>query len=68
MNAQAFIDAGLHYIPHTFSVPLDYSNPAQGHIDIFAREVSLVEDKNSSKLGWLIFKVGQGFHHSPKRQ
>ena len=61
MNAQAFIDAGLHYIPHTFSVPLDYSNPAQGQIDIFAREVSLVEDKNSSKPWLVYFQGGPGF-------
>ncbi|TOG28683.1 hypothetical protein CGJ03_24670 [Vibrio parahaemolyticus] len=24
MNAQSFIDAGLHYTPHSFTVPLDY--------------------------------------------
>ncbi|MCG9681455.1 alpha/beta hydrolase [Vibrio sp. Isolate23] len=61
MNAQAFIDAGLHYIPHSFTVPLDYSAPEKGHLDIFAREVSLVADKNSSKPWLVYFQGGPGF-------
>ena len=37
MNAQSFIDAGLHYLPHSFTVPLDYQDLSNGTINGFAR-------------------------------
>lgn len=47
MNAQSFIDAGLHYTPHSFTVPLDYQDLSKGTINVFARSVCLVGDEDS---------------------
>lgn len=61
MFAQAFIDAGLHYIPHFFDVPLDYSDSTKGQITIFAREVRLAEDHTTDKPWLVYFQGGPGF-------
>jgi len=45
----------------TFSVPLDHSQPAGQHIEVFAREVVAV-DKAGAGLPWLLFlQGGPGF-------
>ncbi|MFW7525949.1 alpha/beta fold hydrolase [Vibrio ostreicida] len=61
MNAHAFIDAGMRFVPHLFSVPLDYSDTTKGHIDVFARELSLVTDEPSQKPWLVYFQGGPGF-------
>lgn len=61
MNAQSFIDAGLHYTPHSFTVPLDYQDASKGTIEVFARAVCLVGDEESTKLGWFTFRAGLAF-------
>ncbi len=59
--AHAFIDDGLHYLPHYFSVPLDHSQPSKGQLTVFAREVRLVEDEQSQKPWLVFFQGGPGF-------
>ncbi|WP_440888958.1 alpha/beta fold hydrolase [Vibrio sp. WZ-1] len=61
MNAQSFIDAGLHYIPHSFTVPLDYQDQNKGTINVFARSVCLVGDEDSDKPWLVYFQGGPGF-------
>ncbi|WP_428775119.1 alpha/beta fold hydrolase [Vibrio sp.] len=60
MLTQAFIDAGVVHQPHTFQIPLDHHNPSRGHIDVFARELRLVNDDSDKP--WLVyFQGGPGF-------
>lgn len=59
--AHAFIDNGLHYLPHYFSVPLDYAQPDKGELTLFAREVRLVGDEQSQKPWLVFFQGGPGF-------
>ena len=61
MNAQEFIDSGVKYTPHTFQLPLDYSNPSKGSIEVFARELSLVSDGDNQKPWLVYFQGGPGF-------
>ncbi|QLK47919.1 alpha/beta hydrolase [Vibrio owensii] len=61
MNAQSFIDAGLHYTPHLFTVPLDYQDLSKGTINVFARSVCLVGDEDSDKPWLVYFQGGPGF-------
>ncbi len=61
MNSNAFIDAGLHYEPHTFTVPLDYSNPNKGELSIFAREIRSTQETASTKPWLVFFQGGPGF-------
>ncbi|KHT44084.1 alpha/beta fold hydrolase [Vibrio sinaloensis] len=61
MNAQPFIDAGVKYTPHYFQVPLNYANPDQGSIEVFARELSLVADGDNAKPFLVYFQGGPGF-------
>ena len=61
MNAQSFVDAGLHYTPHTFKVPFDYKDESKGTIEVFARSVCLVGDEGSTKPWLVYFQGGPGF-------
>lgn len=61
MNAQSFIDAGLHYTPRSFTVPLDYQDLSKGTINVFARSVCLVGDEDSDKPWLVYFQGGPGF-------
>lgn len=61
MDAQSFIDAGLHYTPYTFTVPLDYQDDSKGTIEVFARSVCLVGDEDSNKPWLVYFQGGPGF-------
>lgn len=61
MNAQSFVDTGLHYTPHTFKVPLDYKDESKGTIEVFARSVCLVGDEGSTKPWLVYFQGGPGF-------
>lgn len=61
MNAQSFIDAGLHYTPHSFTVSLDYQDASKGTIEVFARAVCLVGDEESTKPWLVYFQGGPGF-------
>ena len=61
MNAQSFIDAGLHYKSHSFTVPLDHQDLSKGTINVFARSVCLVGDKDSNKPWLVYFQGGPGF-------
>ncbi len=61
MNAQSFIDSGLHYTPHSFTVPLDYQDLSKGTINVFARSVCLVGDEDSNKPWLVYFQGGPGF-------
>ncbi|WP_191116814.1 alpha/beta fold hydrolase [Vibrio campbellii] len=61
MNAQSFIDVGLQYTPHSFTVPLDYQDLSKGTISVFARSVCLVGDEDSDKPWLVYFQGGPGF-------
>ncbi|MCG7516148.1 alpha/beta fold hydrolase [Vibrio sp. MMH1-50] len=61
MNAQSFIDAGLHYTPYSFTVPLDYQDLSKGTINVFARSVCLVGDEDPDKPWLVYFQGGPGF-------
>ena len=56
-----FVDAGIKYQPHVFQLPLDYQDPAKGHIDVFARSLTSTE-KGACERPWLVyFQGGPGF-------
>lgn len=60
VNTASFIDSGLRFTPHNFIVPLDYQHPDKGNINVFAREVTLVDD--TADKPWLVyFQGGPGF-------
>ncbi|WP_039958854.1 alpha/beta fold hydrolase [Vibrio sinaloensis] len=61
MTAQQFVDSGVKFTPHTFQVPLDYSDESKGTIQVFARALSLVEDGDSQKPWLVYFQGGPGF-------
>lgn len=61
LHAQAFIQQGVHYLPHYFTVPLNYNDVAQGQLTLFAREVRLVGDELSDKPWLVYFQGGPGF-------
>ena len=61
LHAQAFIQQGVHYLPHYFTVPLDYNDVAQGQLTLFAREVRLAGDELSDKPWLVYFQGGPGF-------
>jgi pimeloyl-ACP methyl ester carboxylesterase len=65
MNAQSFIDAGLHYTPYTFTVPLDYQDDSKGNIKVFARSVCLAGDEDPTK-PWLVYLQGGPGFPSPR--
>ncbi|MCA0936775.1 alpha/beta hydrolase [Vibrio alginolyticus] len=65
MNAQSFINAGLHYTPFTFTVPLDYQNKSKGTIEVFARSVCLAGEEDSAK-PWLVYLQGGPGFPSPR--
>lgn len=65
MNAQSFINAGLHYTPFTFTVPLDYQNKNKGTIEVFARSVCLAGEEDSAK-PWLVYLQGGPGFPSPR--
>lgn len=65
MNAQSFIDAGLHYTPYTFTVPLDYQDDSKGNIKVFARSVYLAGDEDPTK-PWLVYLQGGPGFPSPR--
>ncbi|MCC6456358.1 MAG: alpha/beta hydrolase, partial [Caldilineaceae bacterium] len=53
----------VHHLPglllkgHEFRVPLDYRNPGQGQISVFAREV-VDPSKAQAGLPWLVYFQG----------
>ena len=61
MTAQQFVDSGVKFTPHTFQVPLDYSDQSKGTIEVFARSLSLVEDGDNQKPWLVYFQGGPGF-------
>ncbi|MFA0413045.1 alpha/beta fold hydrolase [Vibrio renipiscarius] len=60
-QAQAFINDGVHYLPHYFTVPLNYLDTNQGTLTLFAREVRLAGDELSHKPWLVYFQGGPGF-------
>ena len=60
-QAQAFINDGVHYLPHYFTVPLNYRDTNQGTLTLFAREVRLAGDELSHKPWLVYFQGGPGF-------
>ncbi len=65
MNAQSFIDAGLHYTPYIFTVPLNYQDDSKETIEVFARSVCLAGDDDSTK-PWLVYLQGGPGFPSPR--
>ncbi|MGR5218677.1 alpha/beta fold hydrolase [Vibrio parahaemolyticus] len=59
-TSPTFIDAGVKYAPHYFTVPLDYQDPSKGSLQLFAREVSLAKE-NADKPWLVFFQGGPGF-------
>jgi pimeloyl-ACP methyl ester carboxylesterase len=57
----AYRQRGTVLTDHTFTVPLDHSQPGGEHIEVFAREV-VAAGKAGSSLPWLLFlQGGPGF-------
>ncbi|MDR9826792.1 alpha/beta fold hydrolase [Vibrio sp. FNV 38] len=61
MKQLAFTDAGVHYQPRHYCVPLNYSDKQGASIEIFAREVTLCSDIESQKPWLVFFQGGPGF-------
>lgn len=60
-SSHSFVDAGVRYTPHVFSVPLDYQHPAKETIEIFARSVTDAAGKDLHKPWLVFFQGGPGF-------
>lgn len=58
---QSFVEAGVRYTPHTFSVPLDYQQPKAAQIQIFARAVTAANGSDEKKPWLVYFQGGPGF-------
>lgn len=58
---QSFVEAGVRYTPHTFSVPLDYQQPESTQIQIFARAVTAANGSDEHKPWLVYFQGGPGF-------
>ena len=61
LHAHSFIDNGVLYTPHTFSVPLDYQHPDQQTIEVFARSVTSARGDDQHKPWLVYFQGGPGF-------
>ncbi|WP_230389728.1 alpha/beta fold hydrolase [Vibrio nitrifigilis] len=58
---QAFVNSGVRYTPHYFSLPLDYQKPDGKQLTIFARVVETAAGDNSHKPWLVYFQGGPGF-------
>ena len=58
---QSFVDAGVRYTPHRFTLPLDYTQPQGTQIEVFARSVEVAASNNESKPWLVYFQGGPGF-------
>ncbi|EKG2483366.1 alpha/beta fold hydrolase [Vibrio vulnificus] len=56
-----YVHQGLKFVPHFFTVPLDYDDPSKGTIEIFAREVNQHGDNTTNKPWLVYFQGGPGF-------
>lgn len=56
---------GLELAEHTFQVPLDYSAPERGTIEVFAREAVLPGERAAAR-PWLVFLQGGPGFESPR--
>ncbi|GEA52112.1 alpha/beta hydrolase [Vibrio inusitatus NBRC 102082] len=61
MHGHTFINDGCCYQNYTFEAPLNYSDSESGTLFLFAREVRLVGDENSTKPWLIFFQGGPGF-------
>ncbi len=61
----SFVDSGIRYTSHIFHVPLDYNNPSQGNIEIFARSVTAADNSDENK-PWLVYLQGGPGFPSPR--
>lgn len=59
--ATSFIDSGIRYTPHTFTVPLDYQVPDGETIQVFARSITSAKDNDQHKPWLVFFQGGPGF-------
>lgn len=57
----SFVEAGVRYTPHTFSVPLDYQHPQSGTVTVFARAVTSASNHDDHKPWLVYFQGGPGF-------
>ncbi|EKO3606356.1 alpha/beta fold hydrolase [Vibrio metschnikovii] len=57
----AFIGNGVHYTPHSFTLPLNYNHPNSSTITVFARAIRLVSDGEQQKPWLVYFQGGPGF-------
>ncbi|WP_261817918.1 alpha/beta hydrolase [Vibrio gallicus] len=64
MKGQTFTDNGQHFVPHYFSLPLDYQDPKSKQITVFAREVTTAE--HNADTPWLVFFQGGPGFQSPR--
>nr|WP_129123785.1 alpha/beta fold hydrolase [Veronia nyctiphanis]RXJ71582.1 alpha/beta hydrolase [Veronia nyctiphanis] len=61
----SFIEDGVLYRQHTFSLPLDYQTPEGKKLTVFAREV-VDTDKSDADLPWLVYMQGGPGFPSPR--
>ncbi len=61
----SFVDLGIRYTSHSFSVPLNYQAPNKGNIELFARSVTAADNSDQNK-PWLVFLQGGPGFPSPR--
>ncbi len=63
---ETFYSADHFYRQHRFSLPLNYANPSDGNITVFAREVVAKAQKADKELPWLVYLQGGPGFPSPR--
>ncbi|MFD2178465.1 alpha/beta fold hydrolase [Veronia pacifica] len=61
----SFIEDGILYRQHTFSLPLDYARTSEKQIKVFAREL-VDESRRDCELPWLVYLQGGPGYPSPR--
>ncbi|MFC3023598.1 alpha/beta fold hydrolase [Vibrio zhugei] len=61
MNTNSFVNDGIRYTGHYFTLPLDYQAPTGEHLQVFARSVEIANETDSNKPWLVFFQGGPGF-------
>lgn len=62
MNTNSFVNDGIRYTGHYFTLPLDYQAPTGEHLQVFARSVEIANETDSNKPWLVFFQGGPGSH------
>ncbi|MGO1296470.1 MAG: alpha/beta fold hydrolase [Vibrio sp.] len=61
MNTNSFVNDGIRYTGHYFTLPLDYQEPTAESVQVFARVVEYANETETNKPWLVYFQGGPGF-------